>query len=182
MTLLETEPPGRPLAMAYSNRSQLHMLAGEREAAVSWGERARTLAVRLGDVETSLHAEINVSTARLGGGDAAAAAALREAHERAAALGLADHAARALVNLATTLVQLAEYEVARDPTGVTEGDVAVLRGHGLADADILQIVLAVCLRRFFSGVLSAVGAVPDPVFDGLPADVRAAFGGTAETF
>ncbi|MBO4274307.1 hypothetical protein [Microbispora triticiradicis] len=72
--------------------------------------------------------------------------------------------------------------VARDPTGATEGDVAVLRGHGLADADILQIVLAVCLRRFFSGVLSAVGAVPDPVFDGLPAGVRAAVGGTAELF
>nr|WP_191910307.1 LuxR family transcriptional regulator [Microbispora cellulosiformans] len=112
ITVLETEPPGRPLAMAYSNRSQLHMLAGEREAAVSWGERARTLAVRLGDVETSVHAEINVSTARLAGGDASAAAALLEVHERASALGLADHAARALVNLATTLVQVAEYEAA----------------------------------------------------------------------
>ncbi|WP_405087360.1 carboxymuconolactone decarboxylase family protein [Microbispora sp. NBC_01389] len=70
--------------------------------------------------------------------------------------------------------------VARDPTDVTEGDVAVLREHGLDDADILQIVLAVCLRRFFSGVLSAVGAVPDPVFDGLPPGVRAAVAGTGE--
>ncbi|WP_169808799.1 AAA family ATPase [Microtetraspora niveoalba] len=112
ITVLETELPGRQLAMAYSNRSQLHMLAGEGEAAVSWGERARTLAVRLGDVETSVHAEINVSTARLTGGDETAAAALREVHERASTLGLADHGARALVNLATSLVQLAEYEAA----------------------------------------------------------------------
>ncbi|MFF4779087.1 AAA family ATPase [Microtetraspora fusca] len=112
ITVLETEPPGRQLAMAYSNRSQLHMLAGEGEAAVSWGERARTLAARLGDVETSVHAEINVSTARLTGGDETAVAALRKVHERASTLGLADHAARALVNLATSLVQLAEYEAA----------------------------------------------------------------------
>ncbi|GAA0412892.1 AAA family ATPase [Microbispora corallina] len=112
VTVLESEPPGRHLAMAYSNRSQLHMLAGEPEPAVAWGERARTLADRLGDAETSVHAEINVSTARLTGGDETAAAALREVHERASALGMADHAARALVNLATALVQLAEYEAA----------------------------------------------------------------------
>ncbi|ETK35529.1 LuxR family transcriptional regulator [Microbispora sp. ATCC PTA-5024] len=112
VTVLESEPPGRPLAMAYSNLSQLHMLAGEPEPAVAWGERARTLADRLGDAETSVHAEINVSTARLTDGDETAAAALREVHERASALGMADHAARALVNLATALVQLAEYEAA----------------------------------------------------------------------
>jgi len=112
VTVLEAGPPGRQLAMAYSNRSQLHMLAGERETAVTWGERARTLADRLGDMETSVHAVINVSSARLMGGDEGAAAALREAHERASSLGLVDHAARALVNLATSLVQLAEYEAA----------------------------------------------------------------------
>ncbi|MFC6082657.1 AAA family ATPase [Sphaerisporangium aureirubrum] len=112
VTVLDAEPPSRQLAMAYSNRSQLHMLAGERETAVAWGERARTLADRLGDAETSVHAMINVSSARLTDGDQEAAAALREAHERAASLGLADHATRALVNLATSLVQLAEYAAA----------------------------------------------------------------------
>ncbi|MGW0802660.1 ATP-binding protein [Nonomuraea sp. NPDC002799] len=115
VTVLQDGPPGRQLAMAYSNRSQLHMLAGEHETAVVWGERARILADRLGDTETSVHAAINVSSARLmaGTGDTGAAAgALRAAHERAAALGLADHAARALVNLATALIQLAEYEAA----------------------------------------------------------------------
>ncbi|MEU8007852.1 hypothetical protein AB0B66_42410 [Catellatospora sp. NPDC049111] len=48
-----------------------------------------------------------------------------------------------------------------DPTTITEQDAAPLRGFGLTDADILQVVLAVCIRRFFSGVLSAVGADPD---------------------
>ena len=32
----------------------------------------------------------------------------------------------------------------------------------LTDDEILHIVLAACARRFFSGVLSAVQAIPDP--------------------
>jgi alkylhydroperoxidase family enzyme len=51
--------------------------------------------------------------------------------------------------------------VAADPNGVTEADAEVLRGHGLSDVEIFQIVLAACARRFFSGVLSATGAAPD---------------------
>jgi AhpD family alkylhydroperoxidase len=51
--------------------------------------------------------------------------------------------------------------VAADPNGVTAADADVLRGHGLSDVEIFQIVLAACARRFFSGVLSATGALPD---------------------
>ncbi|MGW3350091.1 helix-turn-helix transcriptional regulator [Nonomuraea rubra] len=110
VTVLEDGDP--QLAMAYSNQSQLHMAAHQLDEAVAWGERARELADRLGDVAASVHAEINVSTARLVQGEAGAPAALRAAHERALAAGLADHAARALVVLATGPVQLAEYGVA----------------------------------------------------------------------
>ncbi|WP_433056261.1 helix-turn-helix transcriptional regulator [Dactylosporangium sp. CS-033363] len=78
---LRAGPPGRELAMAYSTRAQLHMLAYEHEAAIEWGTRAAELAERLGDRETELHAAVNVATARLGleettagpGHDAAAA-------------------------------------------------------------------------------------------------------------
>jgi hypothetical protein len=38
--ILESLPPGHELAMAYSNLSQLFMLANEAEAAVAWGGRA----------------------------------------------------------------------------------------------------------------------------------------------
>ncbi|MGR6920358.1 LuxR C-terminal-related transcriptional regulator [[Actinomadura] parvosata] len=110
VTVLEDGDP--QLAMAYSNQSQLHMAAHHLDEAVAWGERATKLADRLGDVAASVHAEINVSTARLVRGEAGATAALRAAHERAEAAGLADHAARALVVLATGPVQLAEYGVA----------------------------------------------------------------------
>ncbi|ETK35528.1 carboxymuconolactone decarboxylase family protein [Microbispora sp. ATCC PTA-5024] len=86
---------------------------------------------------------------------------------------VADHHDAGLAPVDVAVMDFAD-RVAADPTAVTERDIAVLRGHGLADDDILQIVLAVCLRRFFSGVLSAVGAVPDPVLRDLPPDIRAA--------
>lgn len=94
---------------------------------------------------------------------------------------MADHHDAGLAPVDVAAMDFAD-RVAADPAGVTEGDIAVLRGHGLTDADIFQIVLAVCLRRFFSGILSAVGAVPDPVFRALPPDVRAAVGATDEAF
>ncbi|MEV4175100.1 AAA family ATPase [Nonomuraea sp. NPDC049709] len=110
VTVLEDGDP--QLAMAYSNQSQLHMAAHQLDEAVAWGERAQELADRLGEMAASVHAAINVSTARLVRGEEGAPAALRAAHERAAAAGLVDHAARALVVLATGPVQLAEYGVA----------------------------------------------------------------------
>ncbi|MFC6082658.1 carboxymuconolactone decarboxylase family protein [Sphaerisporangium aureirubrum] len=64
--------------------------------------------------------------------------------------------------------------VAADPVTVSEADIGLLREHALTDADILQIVVAVCLRRFFSGILSATGAIPDAIFDDLPSGIRAA--------
>ncbi|HET8851190.1 MAG TPA: protein kinase, partial [Ktedonobacteraceae bacterium] len=63
--LLETLPPGPELAMAYSNRAQLYMLAEDNAQAVQWGERAIALAESLGDVETLVHALNNVGTAQL---------------------------------------------------------------------------------------------------------------------
>src|SRR5262249_41881342 len=65
IAVLETVPPGRQLAMAYSNRSQLEMVAHRAEAAVAWGTRALELARRLGDTETLAHALTNIGTARL---------------------------------------------------------------------------------------------------------------------
>jgi alkylhydroperoxidase family enzyme len=53
--------------------------------------------------------------------------------------------------------------VAAEPASVTGADAESLRRHGLSDVDIFQVVLAACVRRFFSGVLTAVGAVPDAV-------------------
>ncbi|MEV6442989.1 AAA family ATPase [Amycolatopsis sp. NPDC051716] len=102
--------PLRQLAMAYSNRAQVHMRAYEHGAAIALGERARALAEQVGDVETAIHATINVQTARLADEAGDAQAALEEAHERAAANGYVDLAVRAKLNLAcVTAEELAQY-------------------------------------------------------------------------
>jgi alkylhydroperoxidase family enzyme len=49
---------------------------------------------------------------------------------------------------------------------VTEEDHEKLRAHGLTDAEILDVVLAASARAFFSKVLDATGAEPDPQMHG----------------
>ncbi|MEU8660434.1 ATP-binding protein [Actinoplanes philippinensis] len=128
VAVLEPGPPRRPLAMAYSNRSQLHMLAYEPDAAVEWGERARTLAAGLGDTETELHARVNVASARMLSGDHAAAGQLRHLHREASAAGLTDHAARALVNLSSALI---EQSISTDAPAALEEALAYAVEHDL---------------------------------------------------
>lgn len=57
---------------------------------------------------------------------------------------------------------------------VTESDVEELRSHGFPDAEILDIVLAAAARNFFSRVVDAVGAEPDPEYLDLQAGLRRA--------
>ena len=47
--LLESYPPGRELAAAYTRLASSYMLARDRDTAVAWGERAIALASELGD-------------------------------------------------------------------------------------------------------------------------------------
>jgi DNA-binding CsgD family transcriptional regulator len=103
--VLTTGTPGRELALAYSNRSQLHMLAHELPDAIEWGKRAMDLADRLGDLETSVHAAVNVHAARLLQDDWTAIGALQRTHTEAATAGLVEPAARALVCIAASLIQ-----------------------------------------------------------------------------
>lgn len=63
--LLEREPSGVELAMAYSNAAQLSMLAGELNRAVDFGGRAIELAERLGETEILVDALNNVGSAEL---------------------------------------------------------------------------------------------------------------------
>ena len=99
---LEVLPPGRELAMAYSVRSQLHMLHGRFEQAVAWGERALVLADQLDDVEARVHALNNIGTAQLFGlhSDPGGRARIEESLRLSLARGYHEHAARAYVNLA----------------------------------------------------------------------------------
>ncbi len=62
--LLEAEPAGRELAMAYSNQAQLCMLADDVRGAVEAGSRAIELAEGLGETEILVHALNNVGAAQ----------------------------------------------------------------------------------------------------------------------
>ena len=57
------------------------------------------------------------------------------------------------------VMDLAE-KVADDATSVTEADVQRLRGLGLCDAEIFDVVLAAAARCFYSKTLDALGVLP----------------------
>ncbi|HZD88058.1 MAG TPA: hypothetical protein VE088_08650 [Gaiellaceae bacterium] len=61
-----------------------------------------------------------------------------------------------------------------DAFSITQADVDELRGHGLTDEDIVNVVLAVTARCFFSKTLDALGVEPDASFAELPTALREA--------
>lgn len=103
--ILAALPPGRELAMAYSNRAQLFMLADDVDQALAWGQKAIDLATKLDDREILAHALNNVGTAKL----MRPGLNGRDDLERSLAIALEDgfqeHAARAYTNLASTAVR-----------------------------------------------------------------------------
>jgi uncharacterized peroxidase-related enzyme len=55
-------------------------------------------------------------------------------------------------------------KIAAQAHQVTEKDIDELRGYGLADEEILDVVLACAARNFFSKTLDSVGAKPDEAY------------------
>jgi alkylhydroperoxidase family enzyme len=69
-------------------------------------------------------------------------------------------------------VQELARKVAADATSVTQDDVERMRGFGLSDDEIFDVVLAAAARSFFSKTLDALGVAPDAAYRELPSDVR----------
>ena len=109
VALLEPLPPGRELAMAYSNMAQLRMLAADNRGTAEWGERAIELAQQLDETEIYVHALNNVGTAAVDAGDVTGAEKLERSLAIALAEGFDEHGARAYTNLAATAVQRRDY-------------------------------------------------------------------------
>jgi uncharacterized peroxidase-related enzyme len=55
---------------------------------------------------------------------------------------------------------------------VSPEDIEELRRHGFSDEEVLDIVLVAAARSFYSKVLDAVGAEPDPDYGTLPPKLR----------
>lgn len=110
--VLEALPHGRELAMAYSNRAQLHMLADDVAPALAWGQKALDLATTLHETEIRIHALINIGTAKLIGRDPSGRQDLELALQMALEHGFEEHAARAYTNLSTSLIRSLEFSSA----------------------------------------------------------------------
>ncbi len=105
IAVLEPTGEDRLRAMAYSNRSQLSMLADRYDDAILWGERAAELARTTGDDATYSHALNNLGSARRWLGDAGGQDVIRESLRVALAAGEMEHACRAYVNLVWNAVE-----------------------------------------------------------------------------
>ena len=109
INLLERLPPGPELAMAYSNQSQLHMLAEEIDAAISWGYRALNLAEILHDVEIIVHSLTNIGAAELLSGERQGLEKLERALSIAREQEMHDHAARCYAIIVSCAVTQRDY-------------------------------------------------------------------------
>ena len=111
---LEALPASAELAMAYSVRSQLHMLHDRFDLAIEWGERALALAEQVGDLETRVHALNNIGTAQLSATDSdpSGQAKLEQSLQLALAHGYHEHAARAYTNLGEYAVAFKDFTLA----------------------------------------------------------------------
>jgi DNA-binding CsgD family transcriptional regulator len=109
VAVLEALPPGPELAMAYSNLSQLAMLASDTPPAISWAQRTLALPVTAAHPEILSHALNNLGTSRLAAGEAAGQADLERSLQVALEGRLHEHVARAYTNLATTSVAQHRY-------------------------------------------------------------------------
>jgi alkylhydroperoxidase family enzyme len=69
-------------------------------------------------------------------------------------------------------VQELARKVVADATSVTQEDVDKLRGFGLTEDEVFDVVLAAAARCFFSKTLDALGVAADAAYRELPPEVR----------
>lgn len=147
VAVLEQLPPGRELAMAYSNRAQLALLADDTDSAVFWGDRAIGMAESLGDTECLCHALNNVGSAEFDDGRPGG----REKLERSLAIALAngyhEHVARAYTNLAIVFERRCLFESA---SAYLRDGLAYCEAHDL-DAWMLYMLAWRAQLRFEMG-------------------------------
>jgi DNA-binding CsgD family transcriptional regulator/tetratricopeptide (TPR) repeat protein len=111
---LNTQPPSRAKAMAFSNMSRLKMLSDQAIECMHWGELAITMAKELGDDEILSDALNNVGTVRMRiplykqrGIDL-----LRQSLDIALQNSFQEHAARAYTNLGSDGVKIKDFPLA----------------------------------------------------------------------
>jgi len=84
-----------------------------------------------------------------------------------------DHHTAGLDDVDVAIMDLAD-QIAADATSVTQDDIDRLRGLGLTDTEIFDVVAAATVRCFFAKTLDALGARPDASFGALEPELRTA--------
>lgn len=124
--LLEAQPPGPGLALAYIQQAGMHMQEDAPVASLTWAYRAEQLAAEIGDPAAACAAAVTAGSVLLTHfGDGRP---LQRAHRDALAAGYPDQAGRALVNAASSTLQRAEYAAAAP---LAEEAITFCLDHGL---------------------------------------------------
>ena len=111
VALLSRLPPGRELATAYANLSQVCMNTEASEAA-DWGTRALELAERLEETQIATQALINIGTLEWLAGRPEGLETLERTLAQARSAGLDEEAGRACVNICWAAIRQRSYAVA----------------------------------------------------------------------
>jgi DNA-binding CsgD family transcriptional regulator/tetratricopeptide (TPR) repeat protein len=107
--VLETQPPGHELAMAYAQQAMLALNLEDLDAAERWGGRALELAERINDRETEVHSLNTLGTGRLLRGIDEGLVPLERSLALSREWDFDEHAGRAYINLAWALTRLRKY-------------------------------------------------------------------------
>ena len=107
--ILADQPASKTKAMAYSNMSQLSMLADRQDECLEWGNKAIGMARDLDDGETLAHALNNVGTIRSRENSTEGTDLLQQSLALSLSNGFHEHASRAYTNLAGGSVDAKNY-------------------------------------------------------------------------
>jgi len=110
--MLESTPLSHEHAVAFSLRSQLHMLNDRMDDAVLWGRRALELAETFDDADTRMHALNNVGTALAFRDDPEGVELLQQSLALSLAHNHHENVARAYNNLAEYAVEFRRFDLA----------------------------------------------------------------------
>jgi DNA-binding CsgD family transcriptional regulator len=113
--VLNDLPTSSSKAMAFSNMSQLKMLADQSAECISWGEKTIALARELGDEEILCHALNNVGSMqmKIPASTQRGVELLQQSLEIALKNSYHDHVARAYCNIAGTSCTMKDYSFSR---------------------------------------------------------------------
>jgi len=113
--VLNRQPSSKAKAMAYSNMSQLKMLADQTGECIFWGEKAMTIARDVNDEETLVHAMINMGSALMvtRSSTQKGVALLKEGLDISLKNSYHEHAARAYTAMGSNFVTIKDYSFAK---------------------------------------------------------------------